>query len=51
MTVTSSPSRSVQPPRSRSLPGRLLRSRWSTLAVLMIGTFMFVLYGNPEIDC
>src|SRR5580700_2221508 len=43
MTVTSTPSRSVQPPPSRSLPGRLLRSRWSTLAVLMIGTFMFVL--------
>ena len=43
MTAISSPSRSVQPPPSRPLRGRLLRNRWSPLAVLMIGTFMFVL--------
>jgi EmrB/QacA subfamily drug resistance transporter len=43
MTTTTTATRSVQSEPRASLPGRVLRNRWSALAVLMTGTFMFVL--------
>jgi EmrB/QacA subfamily drug resistance transporter len=43
MTTTTRATSSVLSEPRASIPGRLRRSRWSTLAVLMFGTFMFVL--------
>ena len=43
MTTTTSLSRPPEGAVSPSLPGRLARSRWAALTVLMFGTFMFVL--------
>ena len=43
MTTTTSATSSVRSEPGVGVPSRLPRSRWSALAVLMFGTFMFVL--------